>query len=148
MIAAVGTTWLVSSGELPFTAEDVREHLDLLDPCHDALIKTVIFSECNRLGCQNTGAVWSVARGDDLADFFKRANRLGKLVKIGPAYDRDGLTYHDCEYVADPQSVAKAFRSVVNWCWDDVSISNAIIRERRGEFRPVWPERLRLEAAE
>ncbi len=131
--------WLVSGGELPFTAEMVREQINLLDPSFDKLIQTVIFSECNRLGIRMTGAVWAVSRGDDLADFYSRAHKIGKLVKIGPAYERQGTTYHDCEYGVDTRDLAKAFRAVCNWCWDEEAISRAILRERRGEYRTVWP---------
>lgn len=137
--------WLVNRGELPFTAEMVREQINLLDPSFDKLIQTVIFTECTRLGIRMAGAVWSVARGDDLADFYRRANKIGKLVKIGPAYDRNGTTYHDCEYGVDPRARAKAFRAVCNWCWDEEAIARAILAERRGEYRtPI----VHLQAAE
>lgn len=136
-----GLTYLVTSGELPWTPADIREHLRLLDPSFDALIQTVIFSECNRAGCGFNGAVWSVARGDDLSDFLRRANAKGKLVKIGPAYDRQGATYHDCEYGVDPDKARKAFRAIINWCHEDEGIYRAMRREDRGEFRTAWPER-------
>lgn len=134
-MAFAGTTWLVSGGELPWTPEDIREHLRLSDPSFDDLIRTVIFSECNRLGVGFRDQVWAVARGDDLAAFYAKANSLGKLVKIGPAYLRGKVTYHDCEVGPDPAKARKAFRSIINWCWDDDAISRAIINERRGVYR-------------
>lgn len=140
-MAFAGPTYLITGGELPFTAESVREQLGLLDPMFDKLIETVIFSQCSKHGAGMNSAVWAVARGDDLGGFFKAANKNGRLVKIGPAYSRNGTTYHDCEYAADPVKVAKAFRAVCNWCWDDLHISKAIIRERQGHFRTVWPDR-------
>lgn len=136
-----GVTLLVDIGEAPFDAEGVREQIGLLDPSFDKLIQAVIYSQCIKHGCQFTGAIWAVPRGDDLGEFFKTARSIGKLVKIGPAYDRNGITYHDCEYGVDPRAVAKAFRSVCNWCWDDLAIGRAILRERRGEYRVEWPAR-------
>lgn len=138
-----GTTYLVSGGELPWTPEDIREYLGLLDPSFDDLIKAVIASRCIAAGCGFREQVWAVARGEDAADFFKRANGLGKLVKIGPAYLRGKVTYHDCEVGPDPVKARKAFRSIINWCWDDEGIYRAMRREDR-EFRPVQY----LEAAE
>lgn len=141
MTKFAGITYLISGGDLPFSAEGVREQLGLLDPSFDKIITPVIFSQCSKHGAGMNGKVEAVARGDDLGAFLSNANSIGCLVKIGPAYDRNGATYHDCEYAADPVKVAKAFRAVCNWCWDDLAISNAILRERRGEFRTVWPDR-------
>lgn len=130
-----GTTYLVSGGELPWTPEDIREHLGLLDPSFDGLLKGVIASQCIRHGVGFRGQVWAVARGDSLSDFFARANKIGKLEKIGPAYDLAGKPYHDCLFGVDKNKARKAFRSIINWCWDDDQISRAIINERRGVYR-------------
>lgn len=138
-----GTTWLVSGGELPWTPEDIRGHLGLRSTDFDLTIHAVIASQCINHGVGFRDQVWAVARGDDLGDFFKRANKLGKLVKIGPAYLRGKVTYHDCEIGPDPVKARKAFRSISNWCWDDEGIYRAMRREDR-EFRPVQY----LEAAE
>ena len=131
-----GPTYLVSSGELPWTPEDIRAHLGLRSTDFDTLISTVIASRCINHGVSFRDQVWAVARGDDLADFFKRANKLGKLVKIGPAYPIGKVTYHDCEYQPDPVMARKAFRAIVRWCWDDDGIYRAMRREDR-ELRPV-----------
>lgn len=138
-----GTTWLVSGGELPWTPEDIRAHLGLRSTDFDTLISTVIASQCINHGVGFRDQVWAVGRGDDLGDFFKRANKLGKLVKIGPAYLRGKVTYHDCEVGPDPVKARKAFRSIINWCRDDEAIYRALRREGR-ELRPVQY----LEAAE
>lgn len=131
-------TMLVTSGEAPFDAADVREQIGLLDPSFDHQINAMIGAKLSANGNRaKTGAVWSVPRADGLKHFFRTANRIGKLVKIGPAFVRKGVTYHDCEYVADPKAVAKAFKAVCNWCWDHRPISNAILAERRGDFRPA-----------
>lgn len=136
-----GPTYLVTSGELPWKPEDIRQHLRLLDPSFDGLISAAIASQCLNHGTSFHGRVWSVARGDDLSAFLAQANKIGKLVKIGPAYQRQGITYHDCEYGIDPVKARKAFRSIINWCHDDEGIYAAMRREDRGEFRPVWPDR-------
>lgn len=130
-----GTTWLVSGGELPWTPEDIREHLRLLDPSFDHLIDAAIFSQCSRYGVGSRGQVWAVARGDDLGSFFARANAIGKLEKIGPAYLIGGKSYHDCTYGVDSDKARKAFRSIINWCHDDEGIYRAMRREDRGEYR-------------
>lgn len=129
------TTYLIIGGELPWSAEGIREELGLLDPSFDRTIKAVIASQCISSGCGMHGAVWSVPRDGDLAAFYAKANSIGRLVKIGPAYVSRGVTYHDCEYGVDPTKARKAFRSIINWCWDDIGISEAILRERRGEYR-------------
>lgn len=139
-------TVLVTSGEAPFDASDIRERLNLLDPSFDKRISAVIGAKLAKGRCGRNGEVWSVPRGDDLAAFLAAVNKIGKLAKIGPAYNRHGTICHDCEYAADPVAVAKAFHAVFNWCWDDVAISNAILGERRGSFRPARVQH--LEAAE
>jgi hypothetical protein len=141
-----GPTNLVSSGELPWTPEDIRAHLRLLDPSFDSLIKTVIASQCFNAGCSLHGEVWAVCRGDDLGDFYARLRRIGRLSKIGPAYQVGKHTYHDCEFGPVPEKARKAFRAIINWCHQDEGIYRAMRREDRGEFRPVWPAASSLSA--
>lgn len=142
-----GPTYLISGGDLPFTAEDVRRELDLLDPSYDRLITAIIASAVlqieSRNRCSLRHQVWSVSRGDDLAKFYAKLRRIGKLDRIGPAYEFRGATYHDCSFVPDSRHYRKALQAIVNGCWDDLGLSNTILRERRGEYRSVY-----LEAAE
>lgn len=127
-------SYLITGGELPWSVDEIREELGLLDPSFDKIIKAVIASQCIEAGCGMRGAVWAIPQGSDRAG-------LGRLVNVGPAYQRGKDTYHDCEYEPDPVKARKAFRSIINWCWDDLGISDAIVRERRGEYRqPVFME--------
>lgn len=130
-----GPTYLVSGGELPWTPEDIRAHLGLRSTDFDQIIGAVIASQCINHGVCFHGQVWAVARGDDLADFFKRANKGGKLVKIGPAYLRGTVTYHDCEVGPDPVKARKAFRAIVRWCRGDEGIYRALVNEARTPVR-------------
>lgn len=137
-MAFAGTTWLVSGGELPWSPEDIREHLNLLDPSFDSLIKSVIASQCIKHGAGFRGQVWAVSRGDDLGAFFATVQRLGNVVNIGPAYTGkyDKTTpFHDVEIAPDPEKARKAFRSIINWCWDDEGIYRAMRSEDRGIYR-------------
>ena len=128
-------SYLITGGELPWSVDEIREELGLLDPSFDGTIRAVIASQCFKAGCGMRGAVWAVPRGDDLAAFLDKVRSLGRVVKIGPAYQRGKDTFHDCEFSPDPVKARKAFRSIINWCWDDLGISSAILRERRGEYR-------------
>lgn len=143
-----GPSYLVSGGDLPFTAEDVRGELDLLDPSFDRLITAIIGSAVlqieSRNRCSLRHQVWSVSRGNDLAKFYDKLRRIGTLDRIGPAYEFRGAVYHDCSFRPNPKLFAKALKAIVNACWDDLGLSKAILRERRGEYR----QPLFLEAAE
>lgn len=131
-------TWLVNGGEPIWTPEDIREHLRLLDPSFDGLLKGVIASQCVKHGAGFRGQVWAVSRSDDLGAFFATVQRLGRVVNIGPAYTGkyDKTTpFHDVEIGPDPVKARKAFRAIINWCHEDEDIYRAMRAEDRGVYR-------------
>jgi len=148
------TTYLISSKEMPFTARDIREALNLHDDRFDRLItakiaSTVIMCESRWKTCLRT-QTWAVQRRDGapLGQFFKAISRIGKNPRIGPAYritlnaaDKLGA-FHDCTFEPDHRQLAKVKAMVVNWCWDEFDIGRVLIAERHGEFRTEWPDRL------
>lgn len=151
--------YLISSKEMPFTASDIREALGLLDTIHDKMItviiaKVVLDFEARHNTCLRR-QTWAVQRvnGQPIDVFFGAISAIGSNAKIGPSYtislnpgDLRG-PYHDCSFEPDAKRLNAVKAAIVNWCWDDFSISSTILAERRGDFRPVWPSATQEQAA-
>lgn len=143
------TSYLLSAKEMPFTARDIRELLNLRDDRFDNTItakigSTVIMAECKWKVCLRP-QTWAIQRipGSPLGEFFKAAHRIGKIAHVGPAYEigSNPGVFHDVTFAPDYRRLDHIKASIVNWCWDEFDIGRVILRERRGEFRLEWPTR-------
>jgi hypothetical protein len=97
------TSYLISTGALPFTGTELCAELGI-DPARFAsLIETMITVEACNSAKPVTASVWRVA-----VDGFERDKRHGGIepIKISEPFEYRGELYRDCTYVAHPHTVA------------------------------------------